>query len=183
MTWSTCTKPLYKTKRFQAFFLFNSLGFSGFWNDQSFWNTKWLSKAANQRLKYIVIQEWLMHIDISSQTNTYRILKQFFQQSAYFSRLPDTLCKMMIKFRKRNHRLPVETGRWQGVPFNGRTCHGCSAELGNEFHYSFICPPFNKERRKYLKQYYYKTRGPLVLYRSPECWGYIKISGYWRKEV
>ena len=25
------------------------------------------------------------------------------------------------------------------------------------------------------------TRGPLVLYRSPECWGYIKISGYWGK--
>ena len=27
------------------------------------------------------------------------------------------------------------------------------------------------------------TRGPLVLYRSPECWGYVKISGYWGKEV
>ena len=30
-----------------------------------------------------------------------------------------------------------------------------------------------------------KTRGPLVLYLSPEteCWGYVKISGYWGKEV
>ena len=28
-----------------------------------------------------------------------------------------------------------------------------------------------------------KTRGPLVLYCSPECWGYVKISGYWGKEV
>ena len=27
------------------------------------------------------------------------------------------------------------------------------------------------------------TRGPLVLYRSPECWRYAKISGYWGKEV
>ena len=25
------------------------------------------------------------------------------------------------------------------------------------------------------------TRGPLVLYRSPVCWGYVKISGYWGK--
>ena len=25
----------------------------------------------------------------------------------------------------------------------------------------------------------FKTRGPLVLYRSPECWGYVKISAYW----
>ena len=28
-----------------------------------------------------------------------------------------------------------------------------------------------------------KTRGPLVLYRSPECWGYVKICGYWETEV
>ena len=27
------------------------------------------------------------------------------------------------------------------------------------------------------------TRGPLVLYRSPECWRYVKISGYCWKEV
>ena len=27
------------------------------------------------------------------------------------------------------------------------------------------------------------TRGPLVLYRSPECWGYVKVGGYWGKEV
>ena len=28
-----------------------------------------------------------------------------------------------------------------------------------------------------------ETRRPLVLYRSPECWGYVKISGYWGKKV
>ena len=28
-----------------------------------------------------------------------------------------------------------------------------------------------------------QTRGPVVLYRSPECWGYVKISGYRGKEV
>ena len=27
------------------------------------------------------------------------------------------------------------------------------------------------------------TRGPLVLYRSPECWGNVKTSGYWGKEA
>ena len=30
---------------------------------------------------------------------------------------------------------------------------------------------------------FYDTRGPLVLYRSPDCWGYVKISGYWGKDV
>ena len=27
------------------------------------------------------------------------------------------------------------------------------------------------------------TRGPLVLYRSPDCWGYVKINSYWGKNV
>ena len=28
-----------------------------------------------------------------------------------------------------------------------------------------------------------ETRGPLVMYRSPECWVYLKISVYWGKDV
>ena len=40
----------------------------------------------------------------------------------------------------------------------------------------------------FLKSYNFnwklkKTRGPLVLYRSPDSWGYVKISGYWGKDV
>ena len=27
------------------------------------------------------------------------------------------------------------------------------------------------------------TRGLLVLYHSPECWEYVKISDYWGKEI
>ena len=136
--------------------ILNSIGFSGFWIDQSCLNAKWLKSAANQRLKDIFIQQWLTHIDISSHTNTYRIFKQNFQQSNYISKLPDRLCKIMFKFRTRNHRLPVETGRWQGIPFDIRTCQECQLDLGDEFHYLFICPQFKEERKKYLRQYIYK---------------------------
>ena len=99
---------------------------------------------------------WLTHIDISSHTNIYRIFMQNFQQSNYISKLPDRLCKIMFKFRTRNHRLPVETGRWQGIPFDRRTCQECESDLGDEFHYLFICPQFKEERKKYLRQYFYK---------------------------
>ena len=134
----------------------NSLGFSGFWNNQSFLNANWLKKATNQRLKDIFIQDWFTHIDVSSHTNTYKIFKQNFQQRKYISSLPDKLCKIMLKFRTRNHHLPVETGRWKGVPFDRRICQGCQVELGYEFHYLFICPQLSEERKKYLKKYYYK---------------------------
>ena len=42
-----------------------------------------------------------------------------------------------------------------------------------------------KRTRKHLEACWknLRTRGPLVLYRSPECWGYVKISGYWGKNV
>ena len=35
--------------------------------------------------------------------------------------------------------------------------------------------------RMEISSQYIKTRGPLVLYRSLECWGYVKSSGYWRR--
>ena len=134
----------------------HSLGFSGFWNNQSFLNANWLKKATNQRLKDIFIQDWFTHIDVSSHTNTYKIFKQNFQLSKYISSLPDKLCKIMLKFRTRNHHLPVETGRWKGVTFDRRICQGFHVELGDEFHYLFICPQFSEDRKKYLRKYYYK---------------------------
>ena len=130
----------------------NSIGFSGFWIGQSCFNAKWLKTAANQLLTNIFIQQWLTHIDISSDTNTYRIFKQNFQQSNYISKLHDRLCKILFKFRTRNHRLPVETGRWQGIPFDRRTCQECQSDLGDEFHYLFICPQLKEERKKILKE-------------------------------
>ena len=63
--------------------------------------------------------------------------------------------------------------------------------------YEILSLPFQdiekpKHCRRLWKQYkppqtvcggYKQTRGLLVLYCSPECWGYVKIRGYWGKEV
>ena len=111
------------------------------------------SKAANQKLKDLFIQKRTTYIGITSQTNTYRIFKQNFQQSSYIS----SICKLMIKFSTRNHRLPVETGMWQGIPFDRRTCQVCHTEVGDEFYYLFVWPQFKEDRKKYLKHYYFKN--------------------------
>ena len=45
--------------------------------------------------------------------------------------------------------------------------------------YSLVC-----RLKNYIKinnEIYIKTRGPLVLYLSPECWEYVKIRCYWEK--
>ena len=62
----------------------------------------------------------------------------------------------MIKFRTRNHRLPIETGNWTRTPIIQRTCNFCNNKIGDEFHYLLECEQLNDERKKFLKPYYYR---------------------------
>jgi hypothetical protein len=43
--------------------------------------------------------------------------------------------------------LPIETGRWANILKQHRKCHLCNLEIGNKFHYLFICsyPQTNAE--------------------------------------
>ena len=153
---------MYKAKTIKSVWIENvkttlcSVGFSGFLDNQNFINTVWFTKSKNQRLKDQFIQKWTSDIDITSQSNTYRIFKTSFQQSAYISILPNKLCQKLLKFRTRNHRFPIETGRWRSVPINERLCPTCSTKIGDEFHFLFTCPQFHNDRIKYLLTYFYK---------------------------
>lgn len=140
-----------------------SLGFSGIWCSQSFLNKKWLVKAAQNKLNDLFIQRWLENIRLTSNSNFYKIFKTTFQQSNYFSHLSTYYCKTFIRFRTRNHRFPVETGRWRSIPFDERKCHLCEMDIGDEFHYLLVCSYFTQERQKYLKPYYYTRPNTLKL--------------------
>ena len=61
----------------------------------------------------------------------------------------------MLKYRIRNHRLPVELGRWRSVPYNERLCSFCERDVGDEYHMLLVCPRFENERLRYLNRYYY----------------------------
>ena len=131
-----------------------SNGFSGVWYSQSFINSTWLQKALKQKLNDIFIQNWNSQVQSTSESNIYKIYKTKFEQSKYISILSTSLCKSFIRFRTRNHRLPIEVGRWSGIPINQRICFFCN-ELGDEFHYLLTCKHFESERKRYLKHYYY----------------------------
>ena len=74
----------------------------------------------------------------------------------YFYVIPNYFCKIITSFRTRNHRFPVEVGRWTGVPLNDRKCELCEDnEIGDEFHYLLSCQYFKNDRKHFLKQYYY----------------------------
>ena len=61
----------------------------------------------------------------------------------------------MTKFRLSNHRLPVEKGRWEKIDFQDRVCPFCTPkELGDEFHYIFVCSKFSEQRKRYIDKKY-----------------------------
>ena len=66
-------------------------------------------------------------------------------------------------YQNSNHKLPIEVGRWEGVPLNERKCLNCYTDIGDEFHYLFKCSHFTNERILYLKPYFYRRPNILKL--------------------
>lgn len=70
--------------------------------------------------------------------------------------MPRKLYISFFKIRTGNHKLPIETGRWDGTEIGDRKCPLCSLnDVGDEFHYICRCPYFESERKKYIKPYYF----------------------------
>ena len=62
---------------------------------------------------------------------------------------------MLLKFRTSNHYLPIEIGRWNNTPIEYRTCTFCNNDIGDKFHYLFMCIFFANSQTSLLKSYYY----------------------------
>ncbi|MEW8544526.1 MAG: hypothetical protein AB2693_13435, partial [Candidatus Thiodiazotropha sp.] len=135
-----------------------SLGYSGIWDNQSINNSKWLIATLKQKLKDQYIQKWYA---LTNNNTNYRLFKDEFKLSGYFNILPDKTCRNFLAFRTRNHRLPVETGRWLSVPLNDRKCLMCNSDIGDEYHYIMNCSYYQNARKQYIKPYFY--RHPNVL--------------------
>ena len=100
-------------------------------------------------------------VDQSSSPLNYRTFKTTFEMNSYFQYFPNDKCRILTAFRTRNHRLPIETGRWTRIPLLERTCKLCNNSIGDEFHYILQCDHLKKHRNNYTKPYY--TRYPNTL--------------------
>ena len=57
-----------------------------------------------------------------------------------------------------NNKLPVNVQRYEGIDRQDRLCRKCDLkDVGDEFHYLFVCPFFNKKRNELLPKKYIKT--------------------------
>ena len=127
-----------------------SNGYGNVWENQTNFNVEWLNKSFKQRLKDSYLQNWNSLVDKSSSGLNYRLFKQNFELNKYFTYLPINKCRLLTAFRSRNHRLPIEVGRWASIPVSERKCQLCNDGIGDEFHYVLECKTLNEQRRQYI---------------------------------
>ena len=81
----------------------------------------------------------------------------------------------VTKLRISSHRLPVESGRYNNVPFDKRTCKLCNLnEVGNEQHYLIQCSnTLFKEIRYSFIQKLHQINSSFSLFNDQDLFLYI----------
>ena len=135
--------------------IFYKLGLNNIWDKQMFNSITRLKALVKQRLSDQFLQNWQSDISKSNKGLTYRIFKDSLVFETYFNILDKSLSNIFLRFRIANHFLPIETGRWSNILYQNRKCIYCDTnDVGDEFHYLFICTKCSEERHKYIHKYY-----------------------------
>ena len=130
--------------------ILDSCGFSNIWDTQNFNNKIWLKTVIKQRLIDQFLQNWNSTVHDSPKSTCYRIFKTDCKFENYFDILDVKDALTFCRFRTTNHKLPIETGRWQNIPRQDRLCLLCNENcIGDEYHYILECK-FFKDMRKQL---------------------------------
>ena len=138
--------------------ILDDCGLSYVWISQEMRNKMWLKNYVKQNLKDQFLQRWKSDVENSSKSLCYRIYKTNFGYEKYLDLLNNKDRQILCKFRICNHRFPIETGRWERVPREDRTCTLCNNnQIGDEFHYLMECKMFCVERKQYLGNYFCKN--------------------------
>ena len=114
--------------------IFDECGMSYVWNRQFFIRNTWLYTIIKQNLIDQFKQSWHTTVQESPKALNYRIFKENLEFEHYFSKLDDKNIFTLCKFRTVNHKLPIESGRWQNIARENRKCTICdSGDIGDEY--------------------------------------------------
>ena len=109
-----------------------------------------------QRLEDQYYQNYQQELENSNRSLFFKCTAEIYGFKEILDDINPGLAYYFLKYRTSNHKLPVETGRWANIPFHERKCPLCINDLGDEFHYLFVCPQFDEKRKKFIKPYYYR---------------------------
>jgi hypothetical protein len=131
--------------------ILQSVGQPDLWNNQFELTHKNIHKLVKQTLIDQFKQSWHEQLRTSNKGQIYSTFKENHEFENYFKSLSKTEYLTLFKFRTANHHLPVETGRYDGTPFDNRFCPFCENEqIGSERHYIVDCSFFRNERNHFL---------------------------------
>lgn len=140
--------------------IFIDCGQIGIWSSQQIANPKWLIVSMKQKLQDLYVQKW--NNKVHEDTN-YKLFKETINLEKYMIVLQENEYKPILAYRTRNHKLPIETGRWSKTDRHLRICNLCNEDLGDEMHYLLSCKRLKNARKLYVKPYYY-TRPNILKY-------------------
>eukprot|EP00916_Digyalum_oweni_P018122 GHVL01030444.1.p1 GENE.GHVL01030444.1~~GHVL01030444.1.p1 ORF type:complete len:236 (+),score=13.61 GHVL01030444.1:277-984(+) len=164
------TYKLYINKMIESNYLcfiektLNEIGLSGLWTFQENvqYSSAWFKRKVKRSLYDQYIHKWFTEIGTKNMFWNYRMFKDIFACEDLVTHLPYQQCVSMMKFRTLNNNLPVQKERYLNIPRSERTCIKCvSQDIGDEFHYLFVCDFFKEERAELLPPYYWKKPNAL----------------------
>ena len=120
--------------------ILNEIGLSYIWLTQSCINEIWLKTVVRTSLQDQFKQTWYSDIQTNSKTLNYRLFKELFGFEKYLDILETRDIYTLCQFRLINHRLPIESGRWNKIQRDKRICELCDfKDLGDEFQCVMKC--------------------------------------------
>ena len=141
--------------------ILENCGLNYLWNNQTQINIIFLKRHVKQILVDQFFQSWHSDIINASKGEFYSIFKTEFGMERYLLKLSPVERINICRIRTSNLRIPIESGRWFGIPRSDRICPLCSLNhIGDEFHYLYICEHSEIVR---LRQFYipeYLSRNP-----------------------
>ena len=116
----------------------NECGNQNLWSDENVASCEWVKLSLGLKLSDIFKQKWLDEVFEKRLCTNYRIFKHEHKMEKYLTLLDRGHRINLTKFRCGNHKLPVNSGRFQGRPRCERICNLCTSNVtGDEFHYVF----------------------------------------------
>ena len=135
----------------------NSCDMRNVWLNPKSYKPNRLKKELIQKLTNLNNQKWLNKIATQSSCCTFRTFKNEIKLERYLF-LPDSADRIIIcRFRCRNSKIPVVTQGFTNeyILYEDRKCSLCNLqEIGDEFHYTLVCPFFQLQRQTFIEGYY-----------------------------
>ena len=108
--------------------IFNNLGMTNIWISPSFCSLRSLIERINLRQNDTFLQQW----------NNEKSSSSIFKENLCLEKIVDNFIKIQ-----------------NFTPIEYRTCTFCNNDIGDEFHYVFMCTFFATSRKSLLKSYYH----------------------------